>query len=331
MPVTRQEQDTTSESTFTVLVAMAANAGIGVAKLFAGLLSGSSALVSEAAHSAGDTCTELFLLTALRRSERPADRVHPFGYGKERYFWSLIAAAAIFVSGAAFSAWEGVRTIVGSNEPLRHAWLNYAVLLVAFVLEGTSFVRAVRQTRDEADHRSRTARSYIRDPDDPTIKSVVLEDSAALVGIVIATVGVALHQITGNSVWDGIASLMIGALLVVVAFLLARTCRSLLIGKQADPRLVRAIERTLEEQPEIIDVVDLITMMVGTDRIMVGARVDFADACSSAQLEEACVRIDGLLRDRYTGLDEIFIQPVPREDAELRSRVLRRYGRTLAD
>jgi cation diffusion facilitator family transporter len=316
---------------FTVLVALAANAGIGVAKLFAGVLSGSSALMSEAAHSAGDTCTELLLVTALRRSERPADRVHPFGYGKERYFWSLIAAVAIFVSGAAFSVWEGVRTIVGGNEPLRHAWVNYAVLLVAFVLEGSSFVRAVRHTREEADHRRRSAGSYIRDPDDPTIKSVVLEDSAALIGIVIAAVGVALHQLTGNSVWDGIASLMIGGLLVVAAFLLAQTCKALLIGKQADPRLLRAIERTLEEQPEIIDVVDIVTMMVGTDRILVGARVDFADEYSSAQLEEACVRTDGLLRDRYTGLDEIFIQPVPREDPELRARVMRRYGRSLAD
>jgi cation diffusion facilitator family transporter len=328
--VTRQEPDT-SESTFTVLVAMAANAGIGVAKLFAGLLSGSSALLSEAAHSAGDSCTELLLLTALRRSERPADRVHPFGYGKERYFWSLLAAVAIFVSGAAFSVWEGVSTILGGDEPLRHAWLNYAVLLVAFILEGTSFLRAARQTREEADQRRRSARSYLRDPDDPTIKSVVFEDSAALVGIVIATVGVALHQITGNSFWDGMASLLIGALLIVAAFLLAQTCKGLLIGKQADPRLVRAIEGTLEEQPEIIDVVDLVTMMVGTDRILVGARVDIADDYSSAQLEDACVRIDGLLRDQYPGLDEIFIQPVPKEDPELRSRVLRRYGRTLAD
>jgi cation diffusion facilitator family transporter len=328
--VTRQEPNT-SESMFTVLVALAANAGIGVAKLFAGLLSGSSALLSEAAHSVGDTCTELLLVTALRRSERPADRVHPFGYGKERYFWSLIAAVAIFVSGAAFSFWEGMRTIVGANEPLRHAWVNYAVLLVAFILEGTSFVRAARHTREEADQRQRSAQSYIRDPDDPTIKSVLFEDSAALIGIVIATVGVALHQLTGNSVWDGIASLLIGGLLVMAAFLLAKTCKDLLIGKQADPRLVQAIQRTLEEQPEIIDVVDLVTMMVGTDRIMVGARVDFVDGCSSALLEEACVRIDGLLRDRYTGLDEIFIQPVPREDPELRSRVLRRYGRTLAD
>ena len=325
------QQPNTSESMFTVLVALAANAGIGVAKLFAGLLSGSSALLSEAAHSAGDTCTELLLITALRRSERPADRVHPFGFGKERYFWSLIAAVAIFVSGAAFSVWEGVRTIVGGNEQLRHAWVNYAVLSVAFVLEGTSFVRAARHTREEADQRRRSATSYIRDPDDPTIKSVVLEDFAALIGIVIATVGVALHQLTGNSVWDGIASLMIGGLLVVAAFLLAQTCKDLLIGKQADPRLVRAIERTLEEQTEIIDVVDIVTMMVGTDRILVGARVDFADEYSSAQLEEASVRIDGLLRDRYAALDEIFIQPVPREDPELRDRVMRRYGRTLAD
>lgn len=231
-------------SSFTVLLALVANAGVGVLKLGAGLLTGSGALLSEAAHSAGDTTTELFLLAALRRSARPADRVHPFGYGKERYFWSLLAAVAIFVSGAAFSVFEGIHTIVSDEAMLSHVWVNYVVLAVAFLLEGASFLRGLSQTRGEARSQRRTMASYVRDPDDPTVKSVVLEDAAALIGIGLAAAGVALHQITGDAVWDGAASIAIGALLVVAAVLLAQTCKGLLIGKQADIRLVRAVRQT---------------------------------------------------------------------------------------
>src|SRR4051812_43719200 len=137
-------KDEGDESTVTVLLALGANAGIGLLKLVAGLLTGSGALLSEAAHSAGDSSTELLLLTALRRSDRPADRVHPFGYGKERYFWSLLAAVAIFVSGAAFSIYQGVTTILGgAEEPHDKVWINYPVLAIAFVLEGISFRQAI--------------------------------------------------------------------------------------------------------------------------------------------------------------------------------------------
>ncbi len=253
-----------SESTLTVLLALAANLGIGLLKLVAGLLTGSGALLSEAAHSAGDSSTELLLLTALRRSDRPADRVHPFGYGKERYFWSLLAAVTILVSGAAFSIFQGISTILGgAEEPGDKLWINYLVLAIAFVMEGVSFRQALGQARDAARRGRRSVRSYIRNPDDPTVKSVVLEDSAALVGLCLAGAGVGLHQLTGSVVWDGLASLAIGALLVGVAYALAQTCKGLLIGKQADVRLVRAIEARLEQQPEILDLVDVLTMMTG--------------------------------------------------------------------
>lgn len=320
-----------SGSTVTVLLALAANLAVGVLKLVAGLLTGSGALLSEAAHSVGDTSTELLLLTALRRSSRPADRRHPFGYGKERYFWSLLAAVGILISGAAFSVFEGLRTILGPNEELTYAWVNYVVLALAFVLEATSFRQAARQTRGEAADRQRSVGAYIRDPDDPTVRSVVLEDSAALIGIVFATVGVGLHQMTGSSVWDGAASLAIGMLLVVAAALLAQTCKTLLIGKQADVALIRRISDWLEDQAEIDDVVDLMTMMLGTDRILFCARVDFVDTFTAADLEQACARIDRDLRNKFPTLEEIFIEPVPRSDPQLRQRVLDRYGRVLAD
>lgn len=325
---TEQPQD---QSTMTVLLALAANLGVGILKLVAGLISGSGALLSEAAHSAGDTSTELLLLTALRRSDRPADRVHPFGYGKERYFWSMLAAVTILVSGATFSIYQGIHTIVGENEPTDSLWINYPVLAIAFVLEGISFRQAIKQAKDAAAAGRRSFRSYLRDPDDPTVKSVVLEDSAALVGLVIAGAGVGLHQLTGSSVYDGAASLAIGLLLVGVAYALARTCMGLLIGKQADRRMVVEISAWLEEQKEIVDVVDVLTMQTGVHRTLLCARADFVDSYTAGEIEIACVRIDADIRERFADLDEIFIQPVPRSDPLLRSKVLNRYGRVLAD
>jgi len=321
-----------SESTLTVLLALAANAGVGLLKLAAGLLTGSGALLSEAAHSAGDTSTELLLLTALRRSDRPADRVHPFGYGKERYFWSLLAAVTILISGAAFSIFQGLHTILGAaEEPTDKLWINYPVLAIAFLLEAISFRQAMGQVKGAAARGRRSIRSYLRDPDDPTVKSVVLEDTAALIGLALAGAGVGLHQLTGSSFWDGLASLAIGVLLVFAAYALAQTCKGLLIGKQADLRLVASITAWLERQPEVLDVVDVLTMMTGVDRVLLCARVDFENGHSAEELEQACVRIDAELREEFASLDEIFLQPVPRTDATSRERVLNRYGRVLAD
>jgi cation diffusion facilitator family transporter len=309
---------------------MGANAGVAILKLVAGLLTGSGALLSEAAHSFGDTSTELLLLTALRRSDQPADRRHPFGYGKERYFWSLLAAMAIFTSGAIFSCYEGIRTIQHPEE-LRMAWINYLVLLLAAGLEGTSLVQGLRQARGAARRGRRTLQSYVRDPEDPTVKSVVLEDSAALIGLAFAAIGVALHQITGSSVYDGAASIAISGLLVFVSFALAQTCKSLLIGQQADIALMRRIEHSLEQQVEVDDVVDMLTMLVGTGQVLLCVRIDFVDTYSAADLEQACVRIEADLRAEYTELGEIFLEPVPRSDRVTRERVLQRYGRLLAD
>jgi cation diffusion facilitator family transporter len=327
-----EKQKKDSESKLTVVLALFANIGVGILKLIAGLITGSSALLSEAAHSAGDSTTEVLLLVAQRRSEKPADRSHPFGYGKERYFWSLLAAVAIFVSGSAFAFYQGLHTILGGHgESGGELWINYPVLALAAVLEGISLRQAAGQMRKETRRTKRTLVGYLRTPRDPTVNSVLLEDSAAMIGIALAALGVGLHQLTGDAVWDGAASIAIGVLLLGVSLVLARACAALLIGRQADQRLLQQIEKFLEDRDDVLDVVDVLTMVVGTDSVLLCTRVDFVDELTAADLEEACVRIDEQLRQEFEELSEVFVQPASRRDKALRKRVEARYGRALAD
>lgn len=319
------------ESTLTVILALTANASIAVIKAIAGILTGSAAMLAEAAHSVADTSTEGLLLAALRHSERPADRRHPFGYGKVRFFWSLIAAVSIFVTGAMFAAYEGLRTIFGEGQEQTLAWVAFLVLGLSFVLEAVSWIRAVRQIRREKDQDGHTLIEHLRTTDDPTVKTVLFEDTAALLGLLLAFAGVGLHQLTGSALWDGLASLLIGVLLAVVAYLLGRTNMGLLIGRQADARLVRAIQAQLSVTPEVDQVVDLLTMLTGTDKVLLCARLDFADSLSTDELERTCVRIHDELRREFPDLDEIFLEPVSRSDPSLRARVVSRYGATLED
>ena len=319
------------ESTLTVLVAMGANAGIAVMKLVAGMFTGSAAMFAEAAHSIADTATEVLLLTALKRSDKKADREHPFGYGKERFFWALIAAVSIFVSGAVFAAYEGIRTMLGEGEEQTLVWVAYAVLGGSFLLEGASWVQAVRQLRNEARKDDIGPMQWLRETDDPTVKTVFFEDSAALIGLLLAFGGVGLHQLTGSAFWDGLASLLIAILLSVVAYILGGTNKGLLIGRQADRRTVYQLRDALADRPEVEQVVDLLTMMIGTDQILLCARLDFDDALDAASLERACADIDAEMRERFPDLQDIFVEPVPRSDPAIRERVLERYGKAGAE
>ncbi|RZQ65170.1 cation diffusion facilitator family transporter [Amycolatopsis suaedae] len=317
------------ESTLTVLLAGGVNLVIAVGKAVAGLVTGSSAMLSEAAHSVADTITEILLLTALRRSGRPADRIHPFGYGKERYFWALLAAVSIFASGAMFAFYQGFTTIFGEETEQTDPLVGYLVLVVAFALESVSWAQAVRQVVGEAREEGRTVREHLRLLDDPAPKTVLFEDSAALVGILLAFAGLGLHQLTGSSLWDGLASVAIGVLLAGVAYLLGRTNRDLLIGRQADPDLIGGVRSHLLAAPEVDALVDLQTMLLGTDQVLVCARIDFDDKLTAGDLERVCVRLANELRERDTDISEVFLEPVPRTDPALREEVLRRYGRLL--
>jgi cation diffusion facilitator family transporter len=324
------ERESGGESTLTVVLAGCVNLAIAAMKLVAGIITGSGAMLSEAAHSVADTMTEVFLLTALRRSERPPDRKHPFGYGKELYFWSLLAAVSIFASGAMFSFYEGFSTVFGHPAEQTDPLVGYVVLAVAFALESVSGMQALKQIRKESGAANRSMLVFLRMIDDPAPKTVLFEDSAALVGLLLAFAGLGLHQLTGSSVWDGAASIAIGLLLAYVAYILGRTNCGLLIGRQADPEIVHGIHSHLSAAPEIEAIVDLKTMLMGADQILVCTRVDFDDTLGADDVERACVRLANELETRFHDVSEVFIQPVPRTDPELRAAVLQRYGDTVA-
>ena len=315
------------ESNFTVLLALSANVGIAIAKIFAAVLTGSASMAAESAHSVADSFNEVLLLAALRRSDKPADRRHPLGYGKERYFWTLLVAVAIFGMGALFSFVQGLSTLLGKAGPESDYLVGYIVLAVAFVLEATSWVQGLRQVRNDAREHQLPIGRYIRRTDEPTSVSVLLEDSAALIGLLLAFGGLGLHQLTGKAFWDGAASILIGVVLTGVAFLLGRINKNLLIGNQADPRLVSGVKEILARAPEVEWVVDIVTLTFGTDQVLACARLDFRDNLTSSDVERACVRLAGELHEAYAEIDEVFLEPVPRDDPELRKRVVARYGR----
>ncbi|MGW0120257.1 cation diffusion facilitator family transporter [Streptomyces sp. NPDC003327] len=298
------------ESTFTVIVAAAANLGIAAAKAVAGVVSGSSAMLSEAAHSVADTVTEVMLLTALKRSEKPADEDHPVGYAGERYVWAMLAAVATFVGGAVFSVYDGVHTLTHGEE-LGDPLLSYVVLGVAFVLEGFSLRTGVRQVRAEAERRRASFAAYLRLTPDTTVKAVVLEDSAALVGLLLAAGGLLGGQLTGSGVWDGVASILIGTLLVYVAWVLGRSNAELLVGRPV-PRPVRdGIREEILSVPHVVGVLDLVTLIQGPGEVLVAAKVDFRDVASAAQVEWACEDAEQQLRERFPAIRRVYLDPTP--------------------
>lgn len=316
----RPDRDGGDDSLRTVVIALLVNLAVAAIKAAAGVFAASAALLAEAAHSVGDSTTELLLVTAVRRSDKPRDRRHPFGYGKERYFWSLLAALVIFALGAGFSIYQGVDTILNGEKDSASPWIGYVVIALSAIVEGVSLRQATGRAKRESRRMGMSVPEYVRDPDDPTVKSVVLEDTAAMVGLGFAAAGLALRQVTGDDVWDGIAALCIGTLLVVVAYELARTNVSLLIGRQANPQLVERIGALLAEQDEVLAVVDVRTMLIGTGKVLVCARVDFIEELSASQVEHACVSFHRLLAERFADVEDVFIEPVPRDDSGVRAQ-----------
>jgi cation diffusion facilitator family transporter len=291
----------------TVLIAGAANVLVFAIKLAAGIMVGSSAMLAEAAHSAADTLNQALLLTSVHRGERPPDARHPFGYGQERYFWSLLAAFGIFIAGAGFSVFEGVLALRhghGEN-PL----LAYVVLAVSALAEGTSLVRVIVQLRGEARRGDMEVLDHVRSSPDMTVKAALFEDSAALIGLGLAALGLALRQVTGSPAWDGAASIAIGGLLVAVAVRLGLDSRDYLIGRAADPRDLTVIREEIEGVAGVNALLDLRTMHLGPDQLIVAARVAFDDEISADRAEDVADEIDRRLTSRLPQVSHVYLDP----------------------
>jgi cation diffusion facilitator family transporter len=304
----------TQDSVLTVVVAGAANLAIAIANAIGAIVSGSAAMLSESAHSVADTVTEVLLFVALRRGNKAPDARHPLGHGRESYLWALLAALATFVAGAVVSVLEGINKILhgGSGGDVR---VSYIVLVIAFVMEGTSLLRAVSQVRAGARRWQIHPRSYLHQTSDTTIKAVTFEDSAALVGLLLAAAGLALTQRTGSAVWDGSASVAIGLVLVFVACSLAAANSSLLVGRSAMPALDQALRHELEELPGVVSVPLFVTSITGPARLMVAAKVEFADEFGANDIERLADDAERRLVARFPGVEHVFLDPTGRRPA----------------
>ena len=294
-----------AKSKIAIYGAVAANVAIAVTKFIVAGITGSSAMLSEGIHSAVDTFNGVLLLVGLKLSQRPATPEHPFGHGKELYFWSLIVAVLIFGLGGGLSFYEGVEH-VRHPEPLHDPTWNYVVLGFAAVFEAASFAIALRQFLKEkgatpfweALHRSK----------DPTTYTVLAEDAAALVGLAVAAIGIALSHHFAKPELDGAASLVIGLLLAGVAITLIRESRGLLIGEGIRPETARAIRGIALAQPKVRDVGRVLSMYIGPDDVLVTMDLDFDDGTAAADAGAAIAAVERQVRERYPMIKRLFIE-----------------------
>lgn len=300
----------------TVWIAFAVNASIAVLKAWVGVVTGSSAALAEAAHSVADTTNQGLLRISLSLGERPPDESHPFGYGKERFLWSLIASLFMFAAGAIFSFARGLYSIVGGDSGGGgRFWLLYAVLGYALVAEVVSWIRALRQTLPEARDHGLGVVAFSRQSTDPTTKAVLYEDSAAVLGVLIAFVGVALHQLTHDPLADNVAAMVDGVLLMAVGVALFRDTKGLVIGEAAPARERARIRETIERHDEVLELVDLRTMYVGPGMLVVAARLDLRDDVDAGTIERLSDDIDCELRDVLPAVEQVFLDATPRRRA----------------
>lgn len=294
-----------TESKVAVVAAIAANLIIAVIKFMAAALTGSSAMIAEGIHSLVDTGNGGLVLVGLKRSTKPADAVHQFGYGKELYFWTLIVAISIFGIGGGMSLYEGVAHLQHPSV-IEDPTVNYVVLAISFVVEGTSFLIAMKQFRTARGAVS--ARRFIRSAKDPSLFTVVFEDTAAMLGLLVAFLGVFLGHTLQNPYFDGAASVVIGLLLMSVAWLLARETKGLLVGEGAEPEVLEAMRATILREPAVEEVGSLRTMYFGPHDLVVNAEVVFGGRLTGLECHDAITRIEQALKDADGDIKSVYIE-----------------------
>jgi len=295
-----------------ILAALFANLGIAAAKFVAAAITGSSSMLTEGVHSLVDSGNQGLLLYGQRRAKRVPDALHPFGYGRELYFWAFVVAILIFGLGAGISVYEGWAHIE-APEPLHDPTINYIVLAIALALEGTSWWIALREFA--AAKGDLGWWQAVKESKDPATFIVLFEDSAALAGLIVAGIGIWASHAWDDPRIDGAASIAIGVILAAVAMLLAREAKGLLIGERADPALIAEIRATLEAEPGITYVNHVRTVHSAPDRVFVAISADFDDALTMGEAETLVERLEKLLKARQPKLSSIYIRPEKREDA----------------
>jgi len=266
-------------------------------------------MLSEAIHSVVDTGNQILLLYGLKRSKKPADEEFPFGHGKELYFWSFVVAILIFAVGAGISIYEGVRHIL-HPKPIGSPHVNYIVLGLAMLFEGAAWLFAWKAF---ARHKgNKGTLQAVREGKDPSLFVVLFEDSAAMLGLVVAFLGIFLADSTGILYFDGAASIVIGLILGATAMWLAYETKGLLIGESADPEVVACIREMATRQPEITHVNEVLTMHMGPDDILVNVSVDFADSTTAPEVEAVVATIDRELKAKFPQVRRVFIEAEPR-------------------
>ena len=292
--------------------ALAANLGIGIAKFVAAGITGSSSMLTEGVHSCVDSLNQVLLLYGQKRSRRAPDAAHPFGYGRELYFWAFVVAILIFAIGAGVSIYEGWLHIQ-EPERLTDPTVNYVVIAIAVALEGTSWTLAMREfAAAKGDSGWWQA---VRESKDPTTFIVLFEDSAALAGLLVAGIGVWASHAFGDPRLDGVASIVIGGILAAVAALLAREAKGLLIGERADPATIARIRQLVAAHPGISAVNHVRTVHTAPDAVFVAISADFDDALTMGEAEPLVERIEAELRETFPSLTSIYIRPERHEDA----------------
>ncbi|MCH8824522.1 MAG: cation transporter [Planctomycetes bacterium] len=288
-----------------IYAALVGNALIAITKFIAASLTGSSAMLSETIHSVVDTCNQLLLLYGLKRAKKPADERYPFGHGKEVYFWSFVVAILIFAVGAGVSIYEGIHQVLNPT-PIDRPMINYIVLAFAVVFEGAAWLFALTEfTKAKGKWGYLEAVSRGKDP---SIFVVLFEDSAALIGLAVAFIGVLLSHLTGIIIFDGIASIIIGLVLGGTAAWLAYETKSLLIGESATKSVIEGIRKIVTAQPGVEKVNEVLTMHMGPDFVLLNLSVEFADEKTANDLEKLITKIDREIKQAFPEVKRIFIE-----------------------
>jgi cation diffusion facilitator family transporter len=295
------------ESKRVVLIALAANVGIAVAKFVAAAITGSSAMLTEGVHSLVDSTNQVLLLYGQKRSQRPPDELHELGYGRELYFWSFVVAVLVFSLGAGVSLYEGVLHLL-HPEPATDLVVAFIVLGVAVALEGWSTVAALKEFNSERGRKS--VFRAIRDTKDAPNLIVLLENSGAIAGLLIAAAGIGLSALTGSPMFDGIASVLIGLVLAATAVMLIVEAKGLLIGEAADPELVRELRRCIESHPEIVAVRELLTVHQAPDMVVAIIGADFDDTITARAVELTVEAIERQIAQAFPVVTRVYIRPM---------------------